>query len=166
MEQWEKINGFDGMYSVSTQGRVKSIRFGKEKIIHLRLSRDMKYNIVVITEKGKRCVKTVHQLMAIAFLNHTPCGRKIVVDHINNVSLDNRIENLQLITHRENLSKDKKGTSKYVGVCWCKTSKKWRSAIRINGKVKYLGMFTDELEASNTYQVELDKIKKGVYETP
>jgi ribosomal protein L15E len=72
----------------------------------------------------------------MAFLNHTPCGYKIVVDHIdNNIKTDNRLENLQLITQRENVSKDIKNTSsKYIGVCWHKKAKKWRSSIQINGK--------------------------------
>ena len=46
---------------------------------------------------------------------------KLVVDHINNDPLDNRLENLQLISHRYNLSKDKKGgSSKFTGVSWDK----------------------------------------------
>jgi hypothetical protein len=85
-------------------------------------------------------------LVAMAFLNHKPDGtHKIVVDHINNNKLDNRVVNLQLISQRENLSKDRKdGTSKYVGVCWKKSRNKWQVDIKIDGKRKYLGLFTDE----------------------
>ena len=63
------------------------------------------------------------------------------------------VENLQYITQRLNSSKDKKNTSSiYTGVSWSKEKKKWKSCIRINGKSKHLGYFTDELEASNAYQ--------------
>jgi len=41
----------------------------------------------------------------MAFLNHTPCGHKLIVDHINENKLDNRVENLQLITNKQNVIK-------------------------------------------------------------
>ena len=101
--------------------------------------------------------KQVHQLVAEAFLNHKTCGYKAVVDHVNNVPTDNRVSNLQIISQRENTSKDKKGgTSKYVGVSWCKPRKKWLSQIIINGKVKYLGCFNSEEEAAKSYQYALN----------
>ena len=102
--------------------------------------------------------RTVNQIMAIAFLSHKPCGHKIVVDHIDNNKLNNKLYNLQLITHRENISKDKKGSSKYTGVCWHKIKNKWQSSIAINGKIKYLGIFTNEIEAAQAYQNELKKL--------
>ena len=51
-------------------------------------------------------------------------------------------------------------TSKYIGVNWKKQNKKWRAAIKINGKAKHLGYFDDELEASNAYQEKLKYYKK------
>lgn len=32
MEEWKDIEGYEGLYQVSNQGRVKSLKFGKEKI--------------------------------------------------------------------------------------------------------------------------------------
>jgi len=54
--------------------------------------------------------------------------------------------------------KRRKTSSKYKGVSWCKRMKKWYSKITINGKPKYLGCYTDELEASNAYQKELKEL--------
>ena len=151
MEIFKKIPGFED-YEVSNKGRVKSLKFGKERI--LKNSIDKKgYCSVYLSNKGEK-IKTfqVHQLVAMAFLNHTPCGYKIVVDHIDNNPLNNNVENLQLITNRENCSKDKKNkTSKYTGVCWNKNLKKWHSRIRINGKKKHLGYFKNEKIASAVY---------------
>ena len=94
----------------------------------------------------------------MAFLNHKPCGHKMVVDHIDNNKLNDKLYNLQVITNRENVSKDKKGgNSKYIGVH--KEKNKFRAAIRRDGKIKYLGLFTDEKEAAKAYQNELNKIK-------
>jgi hypothetical protein len=86
---------------------------------------------------------------------------ELVIDHKNNVKTDNRLANLQIITNRENLSKDKIGfSSRYVGVSFHKKNKKWRAEIYVNGKTKYLGCFASELDASNKYQEELKKIEK------
>jgi hypothetical protein len=99
----------------------------------------------------------------MAFLNHKPDGtNKIVVDHINNIKTDNRLVNLQLISQRENTSKDKKnGTSQYTGVCWKKSKNKFEAQININNKYKYLGLFTDEYEAHLAYEKALKMYNEG-----
>jgi len=71
----------------------------------------------------------------------------------------NNVSNLQLISQRENSSKDRKdGSSQYTGVSWFKKSNKWRSVIYINGKLKHLGLFDNELDASNAYQKTLNDL--------
>ena len=156
-EIWKDIKDYEGLYKVSNLGRVKSLKFGKERILSAATNATG-YSLVALCN-GKTKAITVHQLVAMAFLNHKPCGHKIVVDHINTIKTDNRLENLQVITHRQNCTKDKKGTSKYTGVHWCKPRNKWRAEIRINGKTKYLGSFKSELEASEAYQLKLETIK-------
>jgi len=153
-EIWKDVKGYEGLYRVSNLGRVLS----NIKILKPAVS-PQGYLIVNLSKQSKAKVITIHQLMAIAFLGHTPCGHKIVVDHINNVKTDNRLENLQIITQRENLSKDKTGgTSEYTGVFWIKKCKKWLAAISINGKAKHLGHFKTELEAHEAYQNALKHI--------
>jgi hypothetical protein len=101
----------------------------------------------------------MHQLVAITFLGHNTNGHKIVVDHINGDKLNNKVENLQVITNRANLSKDKKGgSSKYVGVNWNNAAKKWQSRILIDGNRRNLGYFANELEASEAYQNRLSQL--------
>jgi len=161
-EIWKDIKDYEGLYRVSNLGRIKSLKFGKERI--LKGTKNFHgYSLVALYKDGKTKTITVHQLVAMAFLSHKPCGYKLVVDHINTVKTDNRLQNLQLITHRENLSKDKrwslKYTSKYTGVFWYKPSQKWRAEITINGKTKYLGYFKTELEAHQAYQSKLETIK-------
>jgi hypothetical protein len=157
-ETFKDISGFEGLYQISNQGTVKSLWFNKEKILKAGID-SYGYCVVYLYKNNKRHVKKVHQLLAMAFLNHKPDGHRIVVDHKNNIKTDNRIENLQIITHRENLSKDKKNkSSQYTGVNWAKYANKWRSQIRINGKIKHLGYFTDEYEAHIAYQTELKNI--------
>ena len=170
-EEFRDIPGFDG-YQVSNLGRVKSlareIKFGdrfrlsKERILKGWTSNNGYNTISLSLLNGKKISKSTRQVIAITFLNHVPNGFKVVVDHINNNKLDNRLENLQLISNRENTSKDlKNGTSKYIGVNLHKHSNKWRANIRVNGKRIHLGHFKTELEASEYYQNALKAIENN-----
>lgn len=76
------------------------------------------------------------------------------IDHINGICSDNRFINLRECTHQENQQNrksSKRSSSKYIGVDWCKLSKKWRSQITLNGKNKYLGLFESEELAHEAY---------------
>lgn len=166
MEIWKDIPMYKDIYQVSDLGNVKRLGiigcFGNE--INERLLKKTKlstgYLGVDLSKDGKRKQFCIHQLVAFAFLNHNSQGCKLVVNHIDFDKTNNNINNLEVITHRSNLShREKKGTSKYTGVSWYKKLNKWQSAIQINGKVKYLGYFKTEIEASNVYQNELLKLK-------
>ena len=168
-EIWRDIVGYESMYQVSNLGRVKSLprksykkngklhrTYGDIILKHAQINTG--YLFVTLTKKGKCKSYTIHQLVAIAFLNHKVCKYDLVVDHINNVKTDNRVENLQIVTHRENISKDKKGSSKYTGVYWYKPRNKWCAKITINGKKIYLGLFINEEDANLAYQNKLKQI--------
>jgi hypothetical protein len=162
IEEYRAVKGYEGLYEVSNFGNVKSLK-RKRVLNDIILNPPINqrgYKLVNLNKNGLKYKIELHQLIAIAFLNHIPNGFKIVVDHIDNNPLNNRLDNLQLITHRENSSKDKKGTSNYTGVSWNKQCKKWRSSILINGKTKYLGSYTNEIQASNAYQYELKRIQQ------
>lgn len=151
MEIWKDIKGYEGLYQVSDLGRVKSLKFKKQRILKPVLVGNG-YYAVNLHKGGSQKSKTIHQLVAVTFLNHEPCGHEIVVDHIDNDKTNNKVENLQLITVRHNVSKDWKGkTSKYTGVSWNKRQRVWKAVIRVNGKLKFLGHFDCELKAAKAY---------------
>jgi hypothetical protein len=169
MEIWKEVKGYEGLYEVSNIGRVKSLsrivlRNGKypfktkEKLMKPVIN-SYGYLRVILWDNGITKGRTIHQLVAIAFLNHIPCGFKLVVNHKDFNRQNNKVENLEAVTQRANTNqKHLKSTSEYTGVCWDKKRNKWRSQIHLNGNVKYLGTFTNELEASNAYQVALNKL--------
>ncbi len=168
MEIWKDIKGYEGLYEVSNLGRIKSLArivttvrgswTYKEKFLKPTVSGDG-YAKVCLCKNGKAKTKKVHQLVAIAFLNHKPNGHKLVIDHVDNNPLNNELGNLQIISQRKNTSKDKKGfSSKYTGVSWNKAGKKWVAQITINGKIGYLGSFKDETKAAEAYQIALNNL--------
>jgi hypothetical protein len=159
-EIWKTIDGYEN-YQVSNLGNVKSLNYRKTGLPMLLnpVTNSSGYYNVCLYSNGFKKIIHVHQLVAIAFLSHTPCGFKFVVNHKNFIKTDNRLTNLEIVTNRENCNlKHIKSTSKYVGVYWNKRLKKWQSQIKIKSKKIYLGLYKDELDAHNAYQNALKSI--------
>jgi hypothetical protein len=88
-------------------------------------------------------------------INDTPEG--FVTDHRDGNGLNNRRSNLRTATQLQNMMNrhgKRGGTSRHKGV-WADNSprnrKPWRAAIRVNGRLKYLGRFHTEDEAGAAY---------------
>jgi hypothetical protein len=170
-EIWKDIPDYEGLYQVSNLGRVKSLpkewKTGKRTIrkhngiILKQRKSPLGYYDVSLYKNSIMKTRSVHQLVAIAFLGHNPNGVKLVVDHINDNPSDNRVENLQIVTQRFNSFKTQgKYSSQYKGVCMNKITKKWISRIRINGKLKHLGYFDCELKAHLAYEDALKNLEQ------
>jgi len=165
MEIWKSIKNCKG-YEASNYGNIKSLSriilrngkypiLSKEKILKPSLN-TRGYLIVNICINSKSKTRTVHQLVAIAFLNHVPCGYKLVVNHIDFNRINNNVENLEIVTSRENNNlKHIKNTSIYTGVCWNKKEKKWSAQIFINKRKKHLGYFKKEYDGHIAYEYAL-----------
>ena len=80
-----------------------------------------------------------------------------ITDHINRNKLDNRKENLRIVSQQINAinSVNTKNTSGYRGIVWHKRDKKWQAQIYLttNSKQKtiYLGLFDSKEEAALEY---------------
>ncbi|HEB42037.1 MAG TPA: hypothetical protein ENI08_03395, partial [Candidatus Dependentiae bacterium] len=129
IEEWKNIPGYGGKYLISN--------FGKIKICSMK---GYKYHRIDITKSGHKCVslydsikkeRHTHSLSAVVwdvFGNEPRTG--FHVDHINENKNNNRIDNLQLLTMRQNNSKkyiNVKTSSIYTGVT--KRGKKWVAII-------------------------------------
>jgi hypothetical protein len=106
------------------------------------------------------------QIMSAPSFGLAQGGQGKVIDHRNREGLDNRKSNLRIATRSQNNCnrKQKKGTSKYRGVCWNEKHKKWRAYISFNGIYKSLGYFENEEEAGRAYD-EAAKIYHGEFAT-
>ena len=105
-EIWKDIPGYEGLYQVSNQGRVKAIehidRAGKKrKEKYLKPSKSIDgYYRVALSKEGIRHTKLVARIEYEAFYGPIPEGMQ--VNHINEIKTDNRLENLNLMTAKEN----------------------------------------------------------------
>lgn len=79
----------------------------------------------------------------------------LLVDHVNQNSMDNRRANLRAATRAQNIRNRKKFSnstgSKYKGLYWDKNQKRWIARIMFEKKRIYLGCFRDEIEAAKAY---------------
>lgn len=87
-----------------------------------------------------------------------------VIDHINRIKNDDRIENLRPASFSENLinntkPKRKNVTSKYRGVSFDSSRGKWIASINFKNKAIFIGRFNAEIEAAVAY----DKKCKELY---
>ena len=164
---WKDIEGLSH-YQVSNLGRVKSLKHNKEKILKHHVYKESYPSIRISCGGGRQKSIKIHQCVARAFLNHKPNGLKKVINHKDGNKLNNNVNNLEIVSHRENSStcyrKDRdKLTSSFVGVSWNNQYKKWLSQITINGESVYLGVFDNEVDASNAYQEALNNIDNPTF---
>jgi energy-coupling factor transporter ATP-binding protein EcfA2 len=148
-EIWKVIPDYE-KYEASSLGNIRSNWFGKTTNLKPQMHVNGYYQINLRKNKKKVTLK-VHQLVAMTFLNHVPCGMNKVIDHINEIKTDNRLVNLQILTTRENVSRSTKGNSIYPGVSKRKNDLFYETKIKHNGKLVYLGIYKDELEAAQAY---------------
>lgn len=109
---WRSISGYEGLYEVSSNGKVRSLERevitsdGKLKVFRSQVLRSSKdkdgYLLVHLYKDGKSSTRRVHLLVATAFIPN-PNGFT-EVNHLNEVKDDNRVENLEWCTRKENMN--------------------------------------------------------------
>ena len=162
MEIYKDIPNYPN-YQVSNLGNVKSLKrkdiVGRDigGIILKNKSDKDGYNIVNLYLNGKSETAKVHRLVTELFIGDINKG--YVVNHINFIKNDNRVENLEIVTIRQNSNKKHiKSSSKYVGVSYNKLRNRYKSTIYINKDSVFLGWFINEIDASNAYQNKLKEL--------
>lgn len=168
IEEYRDIPDYEGLYQCSDYGNIKSVakrikwkntfRNCKEAILTKRLKSSGYLQVVLYKNKVPKDF-AVHQLVAMCFHNHTPCGYKLVVNHKDLDKLNNKASNLEIVTARENSNrKHLPSSSIYTGVCWNNRDKKWAASIVINKKKVNLGYYDDEIEAAEAYNNKLKEL--------
>ena len=91
-EYWKPVVGYEGLYEVSNFGRVKSLKFGKEKILK-PVTNTFGYLQVTLCKNNKKKLVTVHRLVAEAFLPNP--HNYSCVNHKDENKQNNNVSNLE-----------------------------------------------------------------------
>lgn len=108
-EEWRPILGYEGIYEVSSLGRIKSLsrrlpyKKGGTRLTEdtIFLSSGKRYIQAALSGHGKARRFLIHRLVATAFLPNPE--NKRCVNHIDNDPTNNRLINLEWVTHKENM---------------------------------------------------------------
>lgn len=141
-ESFARIDEFEN-YLISENGEV--INTITKKVLKPNINTSGYYFVNLYKNKKRHC-KMIHKLV---FESHTilRSDRKFVIDHIDNNKLNNNLENLQLISNRQNSTKDKKSKSGHFNIY--KNNNSWLVRLRVNGEKKSIGTFKNIEDAIN-----------------
>lgn len=108
MEEWLDIKGYEGLYKISSSGKVKSYhpfgnhqKIGKEHYIAPTFTSTGYYKVELMKNHIRRSFK-IHRLVAIAFIPN-PLN-KPYVNHLDGNKLNNHVSNLEWCTQKENIT--------------------------------------------------------------
>lgn len=112
IETWKDIPNYEGLYQASNLGNIKSIGYGRPKLLKLVLNKRLGYLYVTLWKDKKLLGKRVHRLIAQTFLENPE--EKPEVNHLDGVKINNNVENLEWSTEKENtIHYIKNGLRKY-----------------------------------------------------
>lgn len=146
-EEWKQIKDYEN-YSVSNFGSIKNNitnRILKPKIVN-------NYYMIDLCKNGIKNPASIHRLVGLYFLENNE--NKETIDHKDRNTLNNHISNLRFATRSEqqkNKNKSKNCLSKWKGVTFDKQKNKWKCHMRIDGKLKHIGYFDNEIDCAKRY---------------
>ena len=166
---WKKIPNYEN-YEISNYGEIRSLNYyGRNEIRELKQSlagKQRSYYSVGLYKNGKQKTFYVHTLMAKIFLNHISDDCEKVIDHIDGNTFSNRIDNLQIITQRENIHKGdmmkKKKNGLPPGVTRGNSPRgnkiDYKVSIYYNKKNYYLGRYPTPEQAYKVYLKKFNEL--------
>lgn len=146
-EIWRDIPNYEGIYQISNLGVVRSLKFGKVKLLKPnKVGKGYLGNMLLLDKNKSR--KYIHRLVAEVFLNKPDGNEILIVDHIDGNKMNNRVDNLQWLSYRDNFLKGNGVNSeKELGVF--ETFGRYKSnvaRIYINGKCISLGHHKTDIQ--------------------
>ena len=112
-EEWKPAKNYEGLYEVSNEGRVKRVERRltcsngtvyhlKEKVLSSKPNKYSGYVSVNLSKNGIKTTHSVHRLVAEVFVDNPHNNN--VVNHIDENRANNNAENLEWLTHGQNLA--------------------------------------------------------------
>jgi hypothetical protein len=107
-EIWKSVVGFENLYEISNLGNVKTLikkGYYQEKIKKQGIDIFTGYKTVQLYKSSKPFTIRIHSLVVQAFLNFKT-NRQFVCNHIDGDKTNNKLENLEIVTQKENVNKN------------------------------------------------------------
>lgn len=98
MEIWKDVLGYEGLYMVSSIGRVKSVKTG---LIRKHSDDRHGYKHIALCKNGRYKTKYIHRLVVEAFIGAIPKG--LEVNHKDEDKSNNTLDNLEICTAAHNI---------------------------------------------------------------
>lgn len=105
-EIWRDVPGWEGFYAVSNLGRIKRLagspRCNADRVLKLKQNTRGYLTYAPVRSGVKQTNVVVHRVVLHAFVGPPPIGKE-TANHINGIKTDNRLENLEWVTHAQNI---------------------------------------------------------------
>jgi hypothetical protein len=156
-EKWRPVAKFQDTYLVSSVGRIKRIkecaRRATPSLLHPRNTGEGQYSRVTLFDGSKRREFTVHSLVVEAFYGPRPAG--LVINHKNGIRTDNRLDNLEYCTQKENVANGiARGT--------IDPDKNGKAGILRRSVLRRLHRYLSIEQIAECYEVDAERIRKAV----
>lgn len=102
-EIWKPVLGYEEAYLVSNLGKIKSLKWGNERILKPGVGGRLNYLKVILYNNNKKLNKYIHIAVWEAFNGPIPEGYD--VHHKNGDTFDNQLKNFELIESKKHVSK-------------------------------------------------------------
>lgn len=157
-EIWKPIEDYELSYECSNYGNIRSLtrKNNKNRIVY---GQNLKpflsprgYFLIDLSKNGVGVTFSVHRIICKTF--NINLNNLKIINHIDGNKLNNHYLNLEWVSQQENIChfiKNKKTSSKFIGVGFNKYANKWKARTTLNKKAIHIGYYNTEEEAKQAY---------------
>lgn len=114
-EVWKPVRGFEGLYDVSSLGRIKraagstwgQYKLKSDRLLNVHPTKKGYFTVSLYDYDNKKKTFMIHQIVARTFLGDnaccSSCGNTFEINHKDRNKKNNRLDNLEYVTHIENM---------------------------------------------------------------